>query len=263
MFFLVCWKSRATSLVKSQEQSLLAAQHTTWLKLPFCRTLFILTFCCRRLVLSHDLFTCLLVWTQWYCIPHGFFQFKVAPECVFAFLFAQWFSMPLTVVLPSGHSSCSDSQPQLHLGWGIGFPSGLESPHLAAITGLFSLSLPDNDPYCKTPEAISTKIGQNKKAQKWGAVVRNWKAHMIQEDHLANSLCNWVSAATNLNSFPCHPVFVNAIRVLCMLWVFIITLRKTLCESVRLPGIALALAHSFPLCTVWHLWMYWFCLYLF
>lgn len=48
-----------------------------------------------------------------------------------------------------GHPSCSDSWPQLHLGQGVRLSSGLESPHLAAITGLFSLCLPDNDPYHK------------------------------------------------------------------------------------------------------------------
>lgn len=161
------------SRVKHNFSWLLAAQPTTWLQLHFCLSLFILAFCCWRLDLFHDL-PVYRFGLRYICIPHCFFPSRLASECLPCSLL-DGLQMFLTTGLPSGHPSCSKSWSQLHFGHGIVFFSELKNPHLALITGLFSLCLSDNDLYHKIPESISTKMSQNKRAEKIGApaVVRN------------------------------------------------------------------------------------------
>lgn len=116
-----------------QEQFLWAAQSTTWLWLHFCRSVFILIFCCWRLVLPHTCYSCVILdsvilhsswfpFTKSLCLPcsllDDLWRFLTIPD--------HWTT--------SCHPDCSDFLPQLLLGHAIGFSSGLEGPHSAAIS---------------------------------------------------------------------------------------------------------------------------------
>lgn len=95
-----------------------------------------------RLVLSHDWLTCYFGRSKNVFSMVSFHLELLLSVCVpCSILDGLW--MSLTIGIPSGCPSCSDSWPQLHLGQGTGFSSRLKSPHLATITGLFSLCLPD------------------------------------------------------------------------------------------------------------------------